>query len=275
MPPASQAGERAENALRAAQPREALRALEECVRASPGRTESRIRLLQVLCILGEWDRARTQIALLPDLDRAEGDLILGASTFAALVEAECERAEVFAGRRTPRILGEPAAWMALQSEAVRLLAVGDIEAAARAIREVRNSAEATPGRLDGQAFAWIADADPRFGPLLEVFVERQHFWVPFAHLRRVEIAAPADLQDRVWLGTELQLKTGTSLQGYIPVRYPGSHSDENGGVQMAAVSDWREVGSGLSLGMGQRLVMTDTTESPLFRVRRIELDPTA
>ena len=62
-----------ETAIRGGRLREALAGLESSVRKSPGRLELRIRLLQVLLLLGEWDRARTQVEVLPGLGSADAD----------------------------------------------------------------------------------------------------------------------------------------------------------------------------------------------------------
>lgn len=267
-----EANQGVEEALRAGRLREALAGLELLVRKAPGRLELRIRLLQVLFLLGEWERARTQLQILPELGPGDGELDLTASAFNALLDAEMERQEVFAGTRTPLIFGEPSDWMARQAEVVRLFAGSLFVAANALVEEVREDAPAVSGSLDGEAFAWIADADPRIGPVFEVYIEKRYFWVPSGRLRQVEIQPSGNLQDRVWVAAEMRLETGAVLQGYLPVRYPGSERDTDGAVQSAAVSNWREVGAQLSIGIGQRLLITDQTEKPILRVRRIVLD---
>jgi len=261
-----------EVAIRAGRLREALAGLETIVRRAPGRLELRVRLLQVLFLLGEWERARTQLQILPELGASDGELDLAASAFNALLDAELERQEVFAGTRTPLIFGEPSDWMARQAEAVRLFAGSQFGAAKALVEQVREDAPAVSGSLDGEPFAWIADADPRIGPVFEVYIEKRYFWIPFGRLRQVEVQPSGNLQDRVWIAAGMRLETGAVLQGYLPVRYPGSEREADGAVQSAAVSNWLEVGEQMSLGLGQRLLITDQTEKPVLRVRCLVLD---
>ncbi len=58
-------------------------------------------------------------------------------------------------------------------------AVGEGAAAAELRRQALELAEPTAGTIDGQAFAWIMDADPRLGPVLEVIVNGTYRWLPF------------------------------------------------------------------------------------------------
>ena len=36
--------------------------------------------------------------------------------------------------------------------------------------------------IDGKAFAWMADADMRLGPVLEAVINGRYYWVPLVHL---------------------------------------------------------------------------------------------
>ena len=58
----------AESALRAGDPRGALQHLTAAVRAKPADAPLRIFIAQLLCVLGQWERAHTQLNVLADLD---------------------------------------------------------------------------------------------------------------------------------------------------------------------------------------------------------------
>lgn len=280
MADARQAALAFETALRSGRLRDSLPLIEEAVRKAPGSLDLRVRLFQVLLLLGQWDRARHQLSLLPEFDRPQGDdsphgdLAFGVPAWVALLDSEVERREVLGGRRPPRVLGEPGDWLALQAEVIRLIAQREFPAAARAVDRAREATPAPAGIIDGEAFAWIADADPRFGAVLEIVVERQYYWLPFDRMRKLEMEAPSNLQDRVWQSCTVELATGGTLGGYLPVRYPGSETSTDDAVVMGAVSEWSEPGGGLSLGMGQRLLATDVADKPLLKIRRIEIVPT-
>ena len=57
-------------------------------------------------------------------------------------------------------------------------------------------------------FAWIADADPRLGPVLEVFVNGNYMWVPFARVHAMQFDPPADLRDQVWMPARFTWSNG-------------------------------------------------------------------
>ena len=58
----------ADEILREGHPKEALAKLQDQVRNSPANAEYRTFLFQLLSLLGEWDRAMTQLSVVADLD---------------------------------------------------------------------------------------------------------------------------------------------------------------------------------------------------------------
>ena len=64
------------------------------------------------------------------------------------------------------------------------------------------------GTIDGKPFEWIADADPRLGPIMEAMVDGKYYWVPFTRLSRLDIEAPADLRDQVWMPAHFTWSNG-------------------------------------------------------------------
>ena len=67
---------------------------------------------------------------------------------------------------------------------------------------------------------------------------------------------------------------GGETVGLIPTRYPGSQRSEDPLVQMSRKTDWIEHPADLFLGIGQRMLATDTDEYPLMDIREIILDIT-
>lgn len=253
--------------LRAGDARAALEQLKQEVRKAPRDARLRIFLFQLFCVFGEWQRAVTQLAAAAQMDPEAAQM---AQAYRAALRCELVRAKVFAGTQTPTILGEPSPWMSLLVEALRLLAAGQTEAAAGLRDAAFEQAPASRGNIDGTAFEWIADADPRLGPVLEVMIDGKYCWAPFARLRAVQIEPPADLRDKVWLPAHFDWAGGGDLLGFVPTRYPGSHAAEDVALALAARTDWREHGP-IAIGLGQRMLATDAGEFALMDVRRIAL----
>ena len=93
-----------EELLREGKPDAAVAALQRRVRSEPANPKLRVFLFQFLCVLGDWERARAQLKTLGELDAGSLPLV---HLYGAAITCELLRREVFAGARTPVMLGEP------------------------------------------------------------------------------------------------------------------------------------------------------------------------
>jgi type VI secretion system protein ImpE len=64
----------AEAAVRAGDPQGALASLTAAVKASPSKPQLRIFMAQLLCVLGQWERAHTQLNVVAELDASTGPM---------------------------------------------------------------------------------------------------------------------------------------------------------------------------------------------------------
>jgi len=257
----------AENALREGRLDEALDLLQADIRKKPQDKHLRVFLFQLLAVSGAWERALRQLNVLVEMD---AQYALLAQTCRPLIACEVFRAELFKGARAPSCFGEPPPWFGPLIEAARLSSTGEHGAAQSLRDQAFEQAEAVPGMLDGTPFAWIADADARLGPVLEVVLEGRYFWVPFVRIRKIAFEPAADLRDRVWLPAQFTWANGGEAVGFVPTRYPGSEDGE-AATRMAATTEWRDAG-GVALGLGQRMLATDQDDVGLLEIREIELD---
>lgn len=255
--------------MRGARLDEALAALQEQVRSEPERVQHRVFLFQLLAVLGRWERALGQLEVIEQLDPKALPMVY---TYRRAIAAESARAEVFAGRASPVIFGAPEAWMAWLVEGLRLTAAGDHAAAGELRARAFDAAPATAGDLDGEAFAWIADADARLGPMLEAILNGRYGWLPFHRVRAVRLERPADLRDLVWMPAFLTLEDGAEVAALVPARYPGSEAGADD-VRRSRRTEWKELGLGTGCwaGLGQRMLVTDRGEHPLLDVRAVRL----
>ncbi len=180
----------AEKSLHQGQLAEALASLQSQIRNDPSNPKLRIFLFQLMVVSGLWERALVQLNVLGELDASS---LLMVKTYQSAIQSEAFRAEVFIGKRTPLIFGEPRQWIAQMVEALRLDAEGH-HAQATCLRKLSyDLAPACSGNMDGVEFEWIADADSRLGPLLEAIFNGSYYWVPFQQISKIELEAPADL----------------------------------------------------------------------------------
>jgi len=258
----------AEQSVREGRIEEALAELQQQVRKAPDNAEYRVFLFQLLCVMGDWERARTQLKVLGELSAGSAPLV---HVYGTAITCELLRREVFAGAKTPLILGEPLPWVALLLQGLTESAQGRGAAAAALRAEALEKAQAVAGSIDEQSFDWIADADSRLGPVCEAVIDGRYYWVPFERLRSIALEAPSDLRDVVWMPAQLGLANGGQTAALIPARYPGSEADSDGLIRLGRKTEWDEVSADTFHGRSQRMFATPGGEYALLSVRRIEL----
>jgi type VI secretion system protein ImpE len=258
----------ARDLLRLGDPSGALAALKLDVRAAPDDPRLRTFLFQLFCVTGDWERARTQLSVAAQLDPLALPM---AQTYQAVIRCELLREQVFQGKDSPAVPGNPGPWLASLIEATKLLSHGEPHAAARLRDAALEAAPASEGSLNGSPCAWVADADPRLGPVLEAFVNGSYLWVPFERLRALRLEEPTDLRDQVWMPTNFTWSDGSEAFGFIPTRYPGSAAAADPALVLARCTDWRDAGPSWSLPMGQRVLVTDSDETALMDLRNLQL----
>jgi type VI secretion system protein ImpE len=261
----------AEASLRDGDLATALKLLQDEVRSQPTDAKLRIFLFQLLSVTGQWERALNQLNVAATLDPSA---LAMAQMYREALRCELLRAEVFAGKRSPMVFGEPEQWLALLIESLLLGGRGQAAQAQKLRDEAFDAAPASPGSIDGVAFAWIADADSRLGPVLEAVVNGRYYWIPFTRLSRVDIEEPTDLRDVVWMPTHFQFINGGEAVGLVPTRYPGSETSADSGVCLARKTVWDEVSPGSFHGLGQRLLATPAGEHAVMDVRSLCLSET-
>ena len=262
----------AEQAVRDGDPEGALKTLQDQVRHNPSDAKLRIFLFQLLCVAGQWERALNQLNVAAELD--PGALAM-AQMYREALQCERLRADVFAGKRSPVIFGEPEDWMALLIESL-LVQGTDRRAECESLRSrAFEAAPQTAGSIDGQPFEWIADADMRLGPVCEAIINGRYYWVPFERLARIDLEAPVDLRDVVWMPAHFQFANGGESVGLIPTRYTESEASPDAQVRLGRKTAWTERAPDVFVGLGQRVLATDAAEHALMDVRALVLGAAA
>ena len=258
----------AEESLRDGDLQATLDALQAQVRADPSDAKLRVFLFQLQCVLGQWDRALTQLNVAGDMDHGTLAMV---HTYRDILQCEALRLQVFQGQRSPLIFGEPEEWIALMLEAIRVEADGEFGHAQELRASAFESAPATPGVLNDDPFEWIADADSRIGPLLEAIINGRYYWVPFHRIAQIRFDEPEDLRDFVWTPAQFQWENGGEAVGFVPTRYPGTESVQDDLLRLARKTEWDEIHSGVYAGVGQRLLTTDKDDYSLLDIRSVSV----
>jgi type VI secretion system protein ImpE len=275
----------ADQLLREGNVDEALAALTQQVRAKPADAKLRVFLFQLLAVQGQWERALNQLKVAGEMDAGTLAMV---QTYREAIQCELLRAEIFAGKRSPLIFGEPEEWLALLMQALSLTTQGKHEAAGKLREQAFETAPATSGTIVTEtrrtgndpesletAFEWLADADSRLGPIIEAIVNGRYYWVPLQRVQRIDVEPPADLRDVVWMPAHFVWANGGDNVALIPTRYCGSEQSSDPLVRLARRTDWLEPAPGIFTGAGQRMLAADSGEFPLMDVRQVRLNVAA
>ncbi len=248
---------------------EALAKLQDQIKKDPSNPKLRVFMFQLLSVTGQWQRALTQLNVCGELDAST---LLMVQTYRTALQCEVLRADIFAGKRSPLIFGDPRQWVALLIEALRLEAGQHFAEAAALRSQALELAPTSPGTVNGAPFAWLADADSRLGPVIEAVIKGNYYWIPVQQISSIVIEKPTDLRDRVWLPAIFTWLNGGQATGLIPARYPGSETSEDSLICLARKTVWDDKGHDTFHGLGQRLLATDSEDYALLDIRTLQFE---
>lgn len=246
-----------------------LDSIQDKIRSDASNVDFRIFLFQLLVVQGSWTRAEKQLDVIAKLD--DGALAM-VHAYRAAIQCELMREDVFSARAEPVFMGQPQEWQALMVQALKLTVEGKDNAAQELRSEALAIAPTLAGDLNGDSFEWLADADSRIGPMLEVYVEGRYMWVPFTNILRIEIEKPEDLRDMVWLPAHIQWQTEGESFVLIPTRYPFSATQDDS-LALSRKTEWLQKGNDTYTGYGQRLLVSDLNDYPIMDVRELKFEP--
>ncbi|MCB1936052.1 MAG: tetratricopeptide repeat protein [Nitrosomonas sp.] len=246
---------------------QALQLLQEQVKKQPSDSEHRIFLFQLLVVMGQWERALNQLAVIKELDDSAIAMVL---MYRQVIACEQYREQVFGGKKEPIVLGKPEKWIALLIQSLKLIAEDKFDAADAMRKQAFEQASAIAGTIDDESFGWLADADERLGPIIEAFIDGRYLWTTLDNLNAIVIEEPADLRDVVWLPAHFSWKNGGENYGLIPTRYPFSYQVDPL-LALSRKTVWQETAPDLYVGYGQKMIATDQSEYPLMQIRAINV----
>jgi len=247
------------------------------VRQHPGDVGARNRLWQWLAIQGDWKRAWEQIGVTLQL---QGDAPSSLAVHRAAIEAEIERQAIFAGERALTVAPGSPDWLVGLAQALQCDARGDADGAQALRARARDDARACSGYVEDErdtrsAFAWLCDGDDRLGPVCELIAQGRYQWLPLESIVSWRQSRPAGLTDLLWSAVVLELRDGSSRAGLMPARYSfaaGEPIDRDDALCLGRRTSWLDRGGDHYIGVGQRMLLSDTAEHAMLDVRLIQFD---
>jgi|SRR5579862_13704 len=217
----------------------AIQALGAELRDNPTDMRRRTFLFELLCFAGDYDRAQKHL----DVLAGQGpDSATGALLYRAALHADRMRTDLFLKKDYP---------------------------------ELRADVTPVSGKLNGNPFASIEDADPRIGPRLEIFAAGQCMWLPLAHIASIEMEAPKRLRDTIW--SPALVRAGPAFKGtelgevLLPVLSPLSFRHPDEAVKLGRSTVWEKQDDGDIIPFGQKMLLVDDEDFPLLELRHLEI----
>jgi type VI secretion system protein ImpE len=249
--------------------REAIEAQVQEVQASAIDPSKRLFLFELLLFAGDLERARGESEAIaykePEVDAAM-------AVYRKLVDAEQARRDLFARGVAPGFFGEPSQHLRLRLDAVNRLREGQPAEAAVVLGRANEAIPPVAGRLNGQPFHSLRDADDLFAGVLEVMAHGRYFWVGLEQVRLLTMKPPRFPRDLFFIPARLELE---DEQGdiFVPALYPGSHQHDDDQVRLGRMTDWKELDGGLLLGVGLHTFVRDDDDIGLLDWRELRSDP--
>lgn len=266
--------------------------VEGQIRMAPMEVVHRWTSVELLCLMGDWERAMRQLQTVAQMDTqssARAHLVRG------LIRGESQRTQIFVGNLKPTPVIDSPQWMVDLSDAIALNASGQHDAADALRQAALAQASVAHGsclvsglnqETCSHTFKWLADSDSRLGPICEVMLAGGYRWLPFADIETLKIHAPKQLLDLLWSPVTLTLRGtqagGKLLHGFLPVRYcgtetkvPGMHDAQRDALLLSRMTRWRDVGETGVFASGQKTLMSDCGDFGILDVREIRIHPNA
>lgn len=243
----------------------AVSALSEELRAAPGHVGKRAFLTELLCALGDFERADRQLEAMLALDP---DTLLTVATWRQLLRAAQARREVFSAGRAPEVADTPTdriKTLLTINLAIREGRLAEAAAAAQALEAARRPC---PAVVDGQQVEDVRDLDDLCAGILEVLASNgKYFWVDLEQVASLRLEPPRRPLDLLWRKARLVLRNGSDSEVFIPAIYPTVTDDP--AALLGRRTDWLDDG-GLVRGTGLRTWLIGDHARPLTELDSIE-----
>ncbi len=244
--------------FRAGKVGEAIDAMNGEVRAHPSDPDRRAFLADMLCIVGNFDRADVQLEAISKI--APGS-VPTVALVRQLIRAEKWRQEVFLEGRVPEFLAAPEPWLQAHLRAILDLREGRGDEA----RDGLAAAEELRGPLschyDGRRVDDFRDCDDLVAGFFEVLTSTgKYFWVPMARVKRLELRRLEGARGLIWRQAGMEVENGPEGEVYLPAIYAPAPAAES--LRLGRATEWTEEAPVRGAGLRMFLVGDDAVTLP-------------
>jgi len=215
---------------------DALQAATDSVREDPMDLDKRLLMAQLLCFIGDLERADKQLEVITQQD---AEAAVGTTVLRHLIRAETDRQAFFTEGRLPQFIEPPSETMKHRLEASVLLRDGDrsgaVERLAKANASINGNAE-----VDGASCDDFRDLDDLLAGVFEVLsANGRYYWFELHQLDSLTFEQPEQPCDLLWRPAEMKVRNGPDGRIFVPVCYPGSHEFvDDDEIRLGRATEW-------------------------------------
>lgn len=226
---------------------------------------AQLLLAELLLLGGELRPAWEQLR---QIDSEHPDWPASRRQFAATIRGELRRRHLRRTRLNPTASPHfRARWAALKA-----MSRGDFRLALTAVDRADRAAPEVAGHVDGREFGALRDADDVFASVLEVFLDGEYVWVPWADLKRLRLDAVRGVLDQAYRPAQLTWHDGATRTGVVPLTYVGSHAAD-GAFALGLDTDFATPDGGPVRGVGAKVLLMDDADVPMGDCRQWDFAP--
>ena len=230
---------------------DAMDAAKSHVKSAPTDKAARNLYIDLLVLLGEYERADAQCSLAAGFAPEEA---MGFALLRNQLRAMAARDAWFADAAVPAFLQGPSD---LDKAAVRLGIAHRAGAASEAVVALDELERLRGERAmlwNGKPVTDLRDLDDRTPHALEVIMTGgAYLWVDFTKIASVRVEPIARPRDLAFRRAELTLNDGAVASVLLPAIYHGTTADER--LLLGRETVWISEGSGITTGRGQRCLL--------------------
>jgi type VI secretion system protein ImpE len=258
--------------FRAGRLREAIEAQYEAVKAAPSDIRRRWFLAELLCFVGDWERADRALEVIAIQAPQQQAAVVA---FQHLLRGEEVRRQVMNQGRAPEFLGEGGNSLRPAVAALLCLREGRPKDAAQMLEEGGSPMGVGGIRNGDERFDSFRDLDDVCALFVELIAEAgRYYWVSVADLELIEIQPLTSARDFIWRPARLAVQGGPAGSVFLPAIYMTDPMDApteaDDALRLGRRTEWLDRAGSPVRGIGLRTFLVGETDVPIHELGRLQ-----
>lgn len=221
----------------------AVEQLNNILKKEPDNRQSRGELIDILCILGEYERADKQL----DMIAKQGpENMVKTMALRYLLRAAQARADFFQENRIPMFAIEP-------NELATKQLKFNTEKKPKLLADINKITENLQITINGKDYVGFRDLDDRTAGCFELLsFNGNYYLVPFDIVTDITFYAKKSLIDLAWPQVHVRFNNEAEQDFIMPAIYYNKNANEE--MLIGRSTDWQEK-QNINIGMGQKMFL--------------------